>query len=108
MMACFALQHPAEWQRDVLERGWLLLHQVLIRRADYRKVTAALRRDPTIGPADWDTPPLPPAPVASRFGVTIKELGDFEAQSYPERLESWCRATLAGWGGPVLPARPVE
>lgn len=32
------------------------------------------------------------------FGTTIVDLGAFAADEYAAELDSWCRATLIGWG----------
>jgi hypothetical protein len=39
-----------------------------------------------------------------RARVTIAELGEFDAETYPARLEDWCRATLESLGQPSKPA----
>jgi hypothetical protein len=33
--------------------------------------------------------------------VTIADLGDFDREDYPARLDDWCRAVLAAWGAPA-------
>jgi hypothetical protein len=36
--------------------------------------------------------------------VTIADLGEFDAETYPSKLESWCRATLESLGQPPVAA----
>jgi hypothetical protein len=49
-------------------------------------------------PFEWGVPPLPEVPPAgTSYTVTIADLGGFDAETYPEKLEEWGRATLAVW-----------
>jgi hypothetical protein len=32
--------------------------------------------------------------------MTIADLGEFDAATYPDQLEAWCRATLESLGQP--------
>jgi predicted nucleic acid-binding Zn ribbon protein len=104
--AAYALQHPAEYAEDVRERAWIALYRIYHMGDDVARVFAALRRQPVQMPKRWSVPPLPAAPrQRARFDVTIADLGDFEAEGYPERVDAWCRATLAGWGAEVTASR---
>ena len=98
-VAAYSLQHPSSWPREVLERSWLILYQVLVRGADWVRLTTALRRRPETRPGEWDTPPLPGAPATRSFTMTIRDLGDFPAPEYPDQVAAWCRAAFSGWGG---------
>ncbi len=97
--SAFALQHPGRFPPDVAERAWILLYSVYVLGSDYQRVTAALRRLGRQSP-DWDVPALPSPRPAPPFAVTIADLGSFPAASYPEQLDRWCRAALAGWRSP--------
>ncbi len=94
--SAFALQHPGAYDRNVLERAWLMLHAVYVRGADREDVTRALRRSGGNTPA-WDAPPLPSGPPRRPFATTIADLGTFAAESYAARLDDWCQAALGGW-----------
>ena len=95
--SAFALQHPGRFPADVAQRAWILLYSVYVQGSDYQRVTAALRRVGRQNP-DWAVPPLPETTPSAPFAVTITDLGLFAAESYPEQLDRWCRAALAGWG----------
>lgn len=97
--AAFALQHPAGRSRETLDRCWTLLYRIWVANEDPQAVARSLRRVPSGG--------LPHSPVPSRrgdastptsFRFTIVDLGAFEADAYPRRLEEWCRATLDAFG----------
>jgi hypothetical protein len=98
-VAAYSLQHPSAWPREVLERSWLILYQVLVRGADSLRVTTALRRRPDTLLEEWETPPLAPGPATRSFAMTIRDLGTFPAPEYPTQLDAWCRAAFTGWGG---------
>jgi hypothetical protein len=102
--AAFVLQHPAGRSREMLERCWTLLYRIWIAGEDSRAVAHALRRieDGYLEPSN--APPLPAnMPTIRSYRVTIADLDDFEADSYPRLLADWCRATLQALGVP--PAR---
>jgi len=94
--SAYALQHPDRFARNVLERAWLLLYSVYVKGISADRVVEGLRRSGKNRP-DWAAPPLPSGTPAPSFAVTIADLGSFAAETYPEQLDSWCRATLAGW-----------
>ena len=94
--AAYALQHPGRFPADVAERAWTLLYSVYVLGHDCQRVTAALRRMGRQNP-EWGVPPLPPRKPSPHFSVTIADLGSFDAGTYPQQLELWCKAALAGW-----------
>ena len=99
VFSAYVLQHPAEYGHEALERAWVALHRIYLMGDDRARVFAALRRQPAQLPRRWGVPPLPAGPGRrGRFEVTIAGLGDFEPEGYAERVDAWCRATLAGWG----------
>lgn len=99
--AAFVLQHSAGRSREMLERCWMLLYRIWVGGEDPRAVAHSLRR---IENGELDPPPTPPlrmnAGATRSFRVTIADLGEFEAASYPRLLEDWCRATLEALGVP--------
>ncbi len=57
-----------------------------------------MRAQQNLTPEEWGVPSLPAIPPAStRYAVTIADLGGFDAETYPRKLEEWGRATLAAW-----------
>jgi hypothetical protein len=94
--SAFALQHPAGFPRDVIERAWILLFKVYEQGDDYRRVTDALRRAGRQNP-HWDVPTAPAGPPPPHFAVTIADLGSFAAEAYPQQLDNWCKASLHAW-----------
>ena len=95
-VSAYALQHPSRFPHDVIERAWILLFKVYVQGDDYRRVTAALRRAGRDNP-QWDLSPVPPGKPGPHFPVTIADLGPFAAETYPQRLEDWCKASLEAW-----------
>jgi hypothetical protein len=87
--AAFALQHPdtyapsldAAWESltRIYDRGQSPAHVFRTTRADHRVDTAR------------------PEHRSRAPSVTIADLGDFAAETYAERLDAWCRASLASW-----------
>jgi hypothetical protein len=103
--SAYTLQHPAGLSREALERCWTLLYRIWIAGDDPQYVARALRLHDEGVRARWSVPELPAdAAAPRRFRVTIADLGSFDADSYPSRLESWCRATLEALGQPSLTA----
>jgi hypothetical protein len=95
--AAFALQHPAA-HRSSLDSAWGALHRIYVSGDAPTRVFAALRASGGVVPPEWRVPPRP----AQRTGtptVTIAELADFAADTYAERLDAWCRASLQSWTG---------
>jgi hypothetical protein len=96
--SAFALQHPQRFLREVLERAWILLFKVYREGAEPKTVTNALKRLGKQRPK-WAVPALPDVAPDARYNVTIASLGSFEAESYPQQLDAWCRAALEAWSG---------
>jgi Family of unknown function (DUF5946) len=94
--AAFALQHPGEFSTS-LDRAWVALYQIYVAGDQPAWVFERLMSDPRSFPAEWQIPPRSQRPVATP-SMTIADLGDFEATTYPSRLDQWCRAALVMWG----------
>ena len=94
--AAFALQHPGRYASS-LDRAWATLYRIYVTHQLPHRVFAALVALRGAIPADWNVPVRPERP-ATAPAVTILDLADFAAQTYPARLDDWCRATLAAWG----------
>jgi hypothetical protein len=94
----FAMQHPQGRSAAQLTACWIMLYRVWIKGDNRAKLAAAMRSRQELPPAEWDVPPLPAVPPAgTRYAVTIADLGEFDADTYVEKLEAWGRATLAAW-----------
>ena len=99
--AAFALQHPAGRSHEALERCWTLLYRIWITGEDPQAVAQSLRRIPNGDPDHTAVPPLSAdAGAPKSFRVTIADLGEFDAETYPQLLGDWCRATLEAFGVP--------
>jgi hypothetical protein len=97
--AAFALQHPERYAAS-LDTAWAALHRMYVHCQPASEVFETLRRSPGAIPMAWDIPIRP----ATRFRaaeMTILDLGDFDASTYPNLLDAWCRATLASWGAQI-------
>ena len=94
--AAFALQHPARFATS-LDHAWAALFQIYAAHMDARYVFATLRANALKTPQDWAVPPRPAAKVRLPT-MTIADLADFAADTYPDNLDAWCRATLDAWG----------
>ena len=94
--AAFALQHP-ERHAASLDRAWGALYRIYMTHEPPRRVFAAFVGHRDGVPSDWSVPGRPERP-ASTPSVTIADLADFDAQTYPELLDRWCLASLAAWG----------
>ena len=99
--SAFALQHASRYDRDVLERAWTFLCAVFVRGDDRAAVGRALRAAGRDTP-DWGLAPLPAAAPAPPFDMTITDLGAFDAHSYADQLDRWCRSTIAAWSAPAI------
>lgn len=89
--AAFALQHPRQFEAASVSRSRELLTRVVVQREPLAHVVREMRADAT--------PPLAASAGAwasggATYAVTIADLGDFRAESYPESLERWCRSAL--------------
>ena len=105
--AAFALQHPARFAGS-LDAAWAALYRIYCLNELPAAVFAGLR---AAAAGNMRTsPPLPPRPasVTMRPEVTIVDLEDFAATTYPTRLDTWCVATLRAYGQPVTWPRPNE
>jgi hypothetical protein len=97
--AAYTLQHPEGQTADALDRCWLMLCRVYISGDSAASVARGLRAHGSRNPDGWTAPPRPrERAVHGHFGTTIVDLGAFAADEYGGRLDSWCRATLIGWG----------
>jgi len=89
--AAYALQHPGQFDSATAARARALIIRVVVQGESLAHVVRELRSARA------------PRPVAAgggaesgvSFAVTIADLGDFDAASYPEWLVRWCRAALA-------------
>lgn len=103
--ATYTLQHPADQPRDLLERCWTMLQRIWVAGDDPQFVVRTLRGVENGRPHSWTVPPLPvDATEPRRPRVTIADLGEFDAASYPSQLEAWCRATLEALSQPPVSA----
>ena len=93
--AAFVLEHPRAHARS-LDAAWDALYRIYYLEESAAAVFAARRRDTTAKPRV-----LRPSRETLAFSVTIADLGEFEADTYPAALDAWCRAALAGWGAPI-------
>ena len=94
--AAFALQHPMQ-HASSLEVAWVALWRIYMDGAGATDVFASLRASRGEIPPAWRVPKRPLSRVRAPE-VTIADLADFDAETYADRLDSWCRATLASWG----------
>jgi hypothetical protein len=94
--AAYALQHPAAHAAS-LGRAWSALHQIYVAGMAPERVFGALVAARGKMPSGWSVPARP-ARAARPPAVTIADLGDFDAATYADRLDAWCRASLAAWG----------
>lgn len=94
--AAFALQHPGEFTTS-LDRAWVALYQIYVAGDRPGWVFERLMNDPDSVPAEWNVPARASRPIAAPT-ITIADLEDFEATTYPSRLDAWCHATLIMWG----------
>jgi hypothetical protein len=100
--SCYALQHPLQHPPEVLERSWLILHRLVVKRDDPAQLFAGLRRNKEIRPADWGVPPLPAPPApGGPYQITIADLGDFMTPDYPALVDAWARGTYERWNASV-------
>jgi hypothetical protein len=99
--AAFVLEHPTTYPTS-LDAAWELLHRIYSFGEEAPTVVASLRRGAGRPRPSGAVPPRPRA-RASVPSVTIADLGDFAAATYPVQLDSWCEAALASWN-----ARPAR
>jgi hypothetical protein len=96
--AAFALQHP-ETHAKSLDRAWLVLYRIYVMDVPPARVFEALVAARGKEPPGLEAPPRPARLVATP-ALTIADLADFAAETYVERFDAWCRATLVAWGTP--------
>jgi hypothetical protein len=94
--AAFALQHPSAFGSSV-DAAWAALYQIYIAGDDPRAVFDALTVRKGTPQPWWDIPPRPECRTSDPM-ITIADLGDFGAETYPSRLDAWCRDAIAMWG----------
>lgn len=101
--AAYALQHPTIHSDGSRATSWYLLQRVYVQGTAAAHVLRVMRAHPGAVPDDVVVPPLPErADRPPPFGVTIADLGAFDAHAFATLLDAWCRATLVGYGV-VLP-----
>jgi hypothetical protein len=95
--AAFALQHPLR-HASSLDAAWAALHRIYIgSEVNVAHVFVDLRRSGGKAPVEWRTPARP-AQRLTMPTMTVADLGDFDAATYPALLDRWCLASLATWG----------
>lgn len=105
--AAFTLQHPEDASRESLEQSWAMLWRVYVAGDDPEHVIRGLWRLRGDVASDWDVPRLHEEAGQAGFelpyapSVTIADLGEFDAATYADRLDAWCRSTLAAYGAAV-------
>lgn len=104
--AAFALQHP-ERHASSLDRAWAALYRIYVAHHAPRRVFAAFAGHRGAVPSDWSVPARPERPT-SMPSITIADLDDFDAETYAERLDRWCLASLAAWGLAVDSPHPTR
>lgn len=86
--AAFVLQHPQRFSAASVWRSRELVQRVVVDSESLATVVAEFRAAPDPG----RVPAPPPGPPA--FAITIADLGDFDAERYPQALFRWARAAL--------------
>ena len=99
--ATFALQHPSRYPAS-LDAAWGVLYRLCCLGQSLAHVTEVFRGRARSGGV---IPPRPDRPIG-RPEITIADLRDFEATTYPTRLDAWSRATLASWR--IAATEPAE
>lgn len=95
--AAFALQHPVTHAAS-LDLAWVALWRIYVAGESPAAVFGALVAHRGKIPRADKNVPARPAARAIMPSITIADLADFAAETYPTRLDAWCRATLASWG----------
>lgn len=97
----YTLQHPDGHTHAEVYHYWSYLQRVYTDGEAPMQVAQQIRAVNGQTPAHWDVAPLRGADNPPRsYAVTIADLGEFEAESYPTALDAWCRATIAAWDEP--------
>lgn len=108
--AVYTLQHPQHVDATVLQTCWTMLSRVYEAGDDRQDVVNGLRgaqrakhgkgyeRSNATRSTAWQGAVFPSRRRAPQhYDITIADLGDFEASSYPALLDAWCNATLRAW-----------
>ncbi|MDQ2665060.1 MAG: DUF5946 family protein [Gemmatimonadota bacterium] len=92
--AAFTLQHSRGASAETVQRCIEMLHRTCNLGEDRTYVANSFRSE-----SGGVSPPSPSSHhgAPDTFAFTIDDMGDFAADSYAERLDAWCRATLAAW-----------
>lgn len=92
--AAFTLQHTRDASAETVQRCLEVLHRVCTLGEDTTYVANSLRSE-----SGGVNPPITSSHqrAPDTFAFTIDDMGDFAGDSYAERLDAWCRATLAAW-----------
>jgi hypothetical protein len=104
--AAFALQHPERFAGS-LDHAWAALRRIYVTGDRPSLVFDQLRSRPREVLAEWNVPPRSLLPITAP-SVTIADLGAFDAGSYAERLDEWCRAAIAMWDGSTARTNSTE
>jgi len=95
--AAFALQHPVTHAVS-LDRAWAALWRIYVWGESPARVFGALvAHRGTVPPGDKNVPTRRGARTRMP-SITIRDLADFAAETYPTRLDAWCHASLQSWG----------
>jgi len=97
--AAFALQHPSAFPSS-LDAAWSSLFRIYCLNEAPLDVFDSMRRGEG-GRGDKASVPERRSESVSLPTMTIADLADFAAATYPAQLDAWCRATLAAWGAPI-------
>lgn len=89
----YALQHPSSFPPATLDRAWLVLYRVYVAGDSAIRLFKALSGRSLQVASDWEAPARPAMPAGCP-AMTIADLGDFEAETYPAQLDSWALATV--------------
>lgn len=108
--AVYTLQHSFNIPRATLENCWLMMSRVYEHGDDTAAVVQGIRQsyrgrhDATYSKANrdlaekWNGTELPVrTSPPNHFAITIADLADFSAGSYPSMLDAWCTATMNSW-----------
>lgn len=94
--AVFCLQHPSREPQSV-NNAFAILYRSCVVGSPREVIVAELRQNRGAVPTEWTIPARPMQPLSAP-SITIKDLGDFPAETYAAQLDAWCRATLVSWG----------
>lgn len=95
--AAFVLQHPDSYAATVRAGAWEMLQRVFVLGEDRQYAALAMRAQLAGGAMNVDRRLTPLPNEHTPFTVTIADLRDFEAATYPAALDAWCRAVLKAY-----------